>query len=479
MGDIASAESDRAGVRRGRSLTPEALLRLASSALSVGVLWGWYIYAGADVLAASMPAVDATDTLWCKVAQFLALMAAALFSSRQHASRGLVLAGVASGASCILLASIAPLIPLSQPAVLLLCSLLGGFAYGVLLVRWASANLSAGYTALFFITGLSIIISAVWRALLLLIPAPATPIALSLFLLVSGLLIMRLETDPYVGNERFGHRRGTAGSVTLFASLAIAGGAVASLLVNSWVATDASAFSWEIVPLQLLLFVAMALVARRAAPELVMALVIGSSCVAVLCALALPAGHPALSVALFVCTRFLLAFSLVVALWRCSLLEKRPLARTGEAFCAIFLASLLAYVLSRAIPSFEVSTLLIAAVLLAFALVLIVASLLFSLQQQWQSEAAPAPQTDNARAGLDAQCRELAAAGGLTERECDVLCLLARGNSLKGIADKLVVSENTVKSHRRHIYQKLGINSRQSLIDLIDAGQSDRIGDFK
>ena len=48
----------------------------------------------------------------------------------------------------------------------------------------------------------------------------------------------------------------------------------------------------------------------------------------------------------------------------------------------------------------------------------------------------------------------------LTEREVEVLCLLARGYSNQGIAAELFVSQKTVKAHISSIFRKLNINSR-------------------
>ncbi|GAC1362375.1 MAG: response regulator transcription factor [Actinomycetota bacterium] len=54
----------------------------------------------------------------------------------------------------------------------------------------------------------------------------------------------------------------------------------------------------------------------------------------------------------------------------------------------------------------------------------------------------------------------------LTDREQVVLQELAQGKNTKEIAGALVVSEETVKSHLTHIYQKLGVNDRVQAVAL-------------
>lgn len=49
---------------------------------------------------------------------------------------------------------------------------------------------------------------------------------------------------------------------------------------------------------------------------------------------------------------------------------------------------------------------------------------------------------------------------GLTQRESEVLELIVSGHSNKGVASKLVVSEDTVKTHIRGLYRKLGVSDR-------------------
>ena len=54
---------------------------------------------------------------------------------------------------------------------------------------------------------------------------------------------------------------------------------------------------------------------------------------------------------------------------------------------------------------------------------------------------------------------------GLTARERDIASLLAAGRTQPWIADCLSISENTVGTHVRHIYQKADVHNRQEFID--------------
>jgi DNA-binding NarL/FixJ family response regulator len=54
----------------------------------------------------------------------------------------------------------------------------------------------------------------------------------------------------------------------------------------------------------------------------------------------------------------------------------------------------------------------------------------------------------------------------VTPREADVLRLIASGNANKEIARKLSLTEETVKSHIRHIMAKLGANDRTHAVTI-------------
>lgn len=58
-----------------------------------------------------------------------------------------------------------------------------------------------------------------------------------------------------------------------------------------------------------------------------------------------------------------------------------------------------------------------------------------------------------------------------TEREKDVLYLLAKGLNNNEIADKLCVSIHTVKAHLASIYHKLGVYNRvQAAVKSVQEG---------
>jgi DNA-binding NarL/FixJ family response regulator len=62
-------------------------------------------------------------------------------------------------------------------------------------------------------------------------------------------------------------------------------------------------------------------------------------------------------------------------------------------------------------------------------------------------------------ARLVRQPNPLSGLGQLTDRERDVLALIAEGRSNQGISERLYLSPKTVEGHVKHIFQKLGIDA--------------------
>lgn len=77
------------------------------------------------------------------------------------------------------------------------------------------------------------------------------------------------------------------------------------------------------------------------------------------------------------------------------------------------------------------------------------------------------PESDRSDA-IEAQCARIAERFALTERETDVFKLLAKGRNVPFIEEELVISRNTIKTHIKHIYQKMDLHSQQELIDMVE-----------
>lgn len=74
----------------------------------------------------------------------------------------------------------------------------------------------------------------------------------------------------------------------------------------------------------------------------------------------------------------------------------------------------------------------------------------------------------NENTSIEHACNDIANRFLLTSKETEILNYLARGRNVPYIQEKLVISQNTVKAHVKHIYSKLNIHSQQELIDLVE-----------
>ncbi len=70
------------------------------------------------------------------------------------------------------------------------------------------------------------------------------------------------------------------------------------------------------------------------------------------------------------------------------------------------------------------------------------------------------------RNALVRRCSDLARRYGLTQREEEVLILLAEHKTAGDIERELLIANGTAKAHIGHVYQKLGIHSREELFEV-------------
>lgn len=72
------------------------------------------------------------------------------------------------------------------------------------------------------------------------------------------------------------------------------------------------------------------------------------------------------------------------------------------------------------------------------------------------------------QAAHDIACAQLCDEYSLTPREREVFALLSRGRNAEHIGKQLFISIHTTKTHMSRIYRKMGVNSQQQLIDMVE-----------
>lgn len=77
------------------------------------------------------------------------------------------------------------------------------------------------------------------------------------------------------------------------------------------------------------------------------------------------------------------------------------------------------------------------------------------------------------RRSFRASAALVAQSSGLSKRETEILFMLIKGWSDQRIADELVLSYHTVRSHVRHIYVKVDVHNREELLNKIGARQDE------
>ena len=71
------------------------------------------------------------------------------------------------------------------------------------------------------------------------------------------------------------------------------------------------------------------------------------------------------------------------------------------------------------------------------------------------------------RSRIGVKCDELSEKFGLTSRESEILTLIVQGKKQGQVARDLYIAPSTVKTHIKHLYQKLDVHSRAELSELV------------
>lgn len=108
----------------------------------------------------------------------------------------------------------------------------------------------------------------------------------------------------------------------------------------------------------------------------------------------------------------------------------------------------------------------IVALIIIFAVLIIFPILYLELIRHLKSHEFLVKFTDIPKNKQDKTMLELKEFKELTEREVEVIKMLLRGYTYKAIAEKLFITENTIKYHVKNIYQKLEVKNKMELIKM-------------
>ncbi len=121
--------------------------------------------------------------------------------------------------------------------------------------------------------------------------------------------------------------------------------------------------------------------------------------------------------------------------------------------------------------------------ILSTAIILMLGFLMLRSTEAHAQNSSTADHTASLTAAIAAQdaveelvANELANRYGLTPREAEVVRCASQGHSLEKTAGLLGVSVNTVRTHNRSAYAKMGIHSRQEIIELATAVKTELAG---
>lgn len=161
--------------------------------------------------------------------------------------------------------------------------------------------------------------------------------------------------------------------------------------------------------------------------------------------------------------------------WTCVLLIGRMVSAGNSLTPGFFVLFLMFYVAFMALPPFE-NVAITSRVITLASLGLLLCLLFYFAHKANRVIVTDETAESEMSVALQRKCDEAAEAYGLSPRESELLPMLAIGLSASVIGNRIILSDHTVKTHRYRIYQKLGINSHEELVEKLDlVGPASRV----
>ncbi|MCB7038412.1 response regulator transcription factor [Eggerthella sinensis] len=145
---------------------------------------------------------------------------------------------------------------------------------------------------------------------------------------------------------------------------------------------------------------------------------------------------------------------------------------SGAAFLSIAVSTLITYFIYRS-RTVDFAAVSVCALAVMYVLSMAYAGIQKAVKKEAEAKRTASAAFDTTGAStltddIAERCERLAARFALTERERDVLTLLVKGHSVRGMATQLFVTENTVRTHTKNLYKKLDVHSKQDVLDLLE-----------
>lgn len=138
------------------------------------------------------------------------------------------------------------------------------------------------------------------------------------------------------------------------------------------------------------------------------------------------------------------------------------LSSFSRGFAALFGGELLGVVLANCLNSTQVDQITPYTVVVLAAILVMFSYIFLFTERDFDNLSEMVIDKDS----LESRCEAIVEQYGLSSREAEILPFALKGRTSERISQELFISKSTVDTHLRRIYNKVGVHSRQELIDV-------------